>query len=342
MKTVKILFLSLAASFFIAGIGGWDQSTGAEPGAHTKPRIFIVTPMSHSSLDQSMKGFLRGLREKGYGRDKVEIEMMNAGGDYSRIPVLVKQAVSKKPALVFAVTTPAASQAVEVTDKARIPLVYAAVTDPVAAGIVTGMEASETLATGVSDRYPVREQVKVFVSLFPKMARAALLYNPSEENSRRLVGQTIEHLRDRGVRGERYAVQLASEIKGQAQKALKECDCLIVNGDNLVTEHLKTVVTLCRDHKKPLFVGDPESVKEGAIAAVGPSYHDMGRRAGHKAAQVLGGRPVQEIPSEYPTSFHYVVNPRAAEGMGVKIPQAFWMIRDLWESTTPQAARSCP
>jgi len=326
--------------FFLLGVFclmimiiGCNRNDGHDgTNATKKERIVAITPLTHPSLEQATDGFLQGLREMGYDDSNLDTDFMNANGDFSRISSLVKSAVAKKPALVFILTTPAAADAIKITNAAGIPLVYTAVTDPVSAKIVSSMDRSDTLATGVSDRYPVEEQVGVFLNIRPSMKSAALLYNPTEENSQILVRQTIDALRERDVEGKKYEVRSASEISSQAKQALKAHDCVIVNGDNLVTENLATVINLCIKEKKPIFVGDPDSVRKGAIATVGPSYYDIGVKAGNKAAQILDGKSASEIPSEYPRAFDYIVNTNAAESMGVRIPDTFWQSREVWES----------
>jgi len=297
-----------------------------------RPNIFVISPLVHPSLEASISGFKQGLVENGYPLEKINLQYLNANGDFSKISSLVKTAIASKPALIFVLTTPAASEAIKLTNSAKIPLVYTAVTDPVDAKIVTSMVKSETLATGVSDRYPVEEQVKVFIRIMPNMRRTGLIYNPSEQNSLILVSQTINELNKNKVTANKYEVHSSSEITSQMKRLISENDSVIVNGDNLVMENLSTVINLCIQNKKPLFVGDPDSVRKGAVATVGPSYYDIGRKAGEKGAQILGGKNPKDIPSEYPTAYDYIINTKAAELMGLKIPSEFWAQREIWES----------
>ena len=296
------------------------------------PHIIILTPLSHPSLDSAIKGFEQGLSESGYGRDAVEIESMNAAGDFTKIDNLARSAISRKPNLIFVLTTPAASQTLKLSNEARIPLVYTAVTDPVSAGIVSRMEGSDTLATGVTDRYPVPQQVELFKTVFPNMRSAGILRNPAEQNSLILSKETAEQLQARQVAVETYAVTAANEIGNQTRRALADNDCIIVNGDNLIVQNLTEVVNLCIEAKKPLFVGDPDSVRKGAVCTVGPSYFAIGRQAGLKAAEVLRGGDIKSIPSENPRSFDVIINTSAARAMGLEVPGDMWAKYALWES----------
>lgn len=337
-KLVKALLI-IILTLLVAITGCQRQPDDIVDESKTTKKIITITPLSHPSLDMAIDGFVQGLSEKGYDKDKVKFEFMNANADFSRISSLVKTAVAKKPSLIFVLTTPAASEAIKITNKAEVPLVYTAVTDPISAKIVTSMNKSETLATGVSDRYPVKEQVKVFLSILPSMKSCGILYNPSEENSQILVKQTIEAMLDRDVKCIKYQIHNASEIASQTKKALIDHDCLIVNGDNLATENLSIIINLCIKNKKPLFVGDPDSVKKGALATVGPSYYSIGLKSGFKAAQILSGISPKDIPSEYPSSFDYLINTSAAKKMGVSIPLDFLYSRELWISSAKSTSK---
>lgn len=330
-RKISTVFLGFLCVVLISSSMGCSNEQSKDVTSH---KIYVITPLSHPSLEASIAGFKQGLSENGYPLNKVAIEYSNANGDFSKVASLVKLAIEAKPSLIFVVTTPAAAEAIKLTNSANIPLVYTAVTDPVSAKIVTAMQRSETLATGVSDKYPVEEQVNFFLKVMPGMKKTGMLYNPAEQNSLILVKETETELKKHAVAVSRYEVHNAAEIPVEIKRLLAENDSVIVNGDNLVMENLTGVINACVQAKKPLFVGDPDSVKKGAVATVGPSYFDIGTRAGAKAAQILGGKSAKEIPSEYPNAFHYIINTKAAELMGIRIPNEFWAQRQIWESQT--------
>jgi putative tryptophan/tyrosine transport system substrate-binding protein len=337
MRPITVLVsFALVLSLFV---GCEKPSNDRKVSAGGTRTVVVLTPLSHPSLDQAIDGFRQGLSEKGYSGEKIRIELKNASGDFTKIASITKASIDMGPALIFVLTTSAASEAIKLTNPAGIPLVYTAATDPVAAGVVSDMSKSETLATGVSDRYPVKEQVETFMRISPNIKTAGLLFNPEEENSRILVEQTIQALEEKGVVGKKYLVNDVSQVSSRTKQAISESDCIIVNGDNLLTENLAEVISLCIAGKKPLFVGDPDSVRKGAVATVGPSYFSLGRQSGFKAAQILAGEDPRTIPSEYPRAFDYVINTNAAKAMGVEIGSDTWASRQIWESKASASDR---
>jgi putative tryptophan/tyrosine transport system substrate-binding protein len=321
---------------FAIGCSSCNSShSRAGSGIHT---IRIVTPVSHPSLDETIRGFLDGLAEKGYPRNTLDLRpdtdvpALNANGDFSAIAPTINSALADKPELIFVVTTPAASQAAKIAAEHHVPLVYAAVTDPVKAGIVSSLTKSSTAATGVSDLYPVDKQVELFIRLLPTLRSAGIILNPKEENSTILASATENELSKHHIVVRRYAVNTTSDIVPRALQAVSENDALIVNGDNLTVQNISAVVNICIEKHRPLFVGDPDSVKKGAVATVGPSYYQMGKEAGYKAALILQGVPAGSIPSNTPTKYDYIINTHSASAMGLNIPEDIWSTRDIWIS----------
>lgn len=327
---MKTTFLALSAVTALLLAPGCSQDKSSPTEGSAKPRVIIIKPLEHPSLEQCISGFKQGLGDS-FTPEQIDVEVLNANGNFANVPGLVKAAVAKKPNVIFTVTTPAAADAIKITD-GKVPLVYSAVTDPVQAGIVTAWDRSATMATGVSDRYPVEEQVALFALLMPKDKKFALLYNPAEQNSRILVEETLKALQGRGIPAKTYTVNKADDISATVKAALAENDCVVVNGDNLLTENLHTVINICVAARKPLFVGDPDSVRKGAVATVGPSYFDLGKVAGEKAAQIVNGKSAGIIPSERPRAFDYIINIEAAAAMNVEIPAEFWRKMTIWES----------
>lgn len=136
--------------------------------------------------------------------------------------------------------------------------------------VVVALNAS--VNTGTSDRYNVKAQVDVFTSLVPAAKNFAVVRSPNESNSKILGDETIAELKNKGLNATEYIVNNAADISIVVKQALAENDCIVVNGDNVLTENLSMIINLCTGAKKPLFVGDPDSVKKGAVATVGPSY----------------------------------------------------------------------
>lgn len=327
MKTFSLMLACAIATLSILTACNSDKAVTA---SQSSPLVAIIRPLEHPSLTACIEGFKSGLHAK---LGSARFKEYSANGHMEDVPTLTSSAIADGAKLIFVVTTPAATASVKVTD-GKVPLVYSAVTDPVSAGIVTSMQSSSTMATGVTDLYDVRAQVNLFHDILPSGKVFAILYNPAEQNSKILSQLTASNLAAMGLKPKLMTVSSAENIATVTTMALNNSDAVVVNGDNMITSHLNIVRNLCVGSRKPLFVGDPDSVKKGAVATVGPSYGGIGQLAGYKAAEVLSGKDVRMIPSENPRSFDYIVNTSAARDMGVTVPASVWSRRDLWTSTT--------
>ena len=106
-----------------------------------------------------------------------------------------------------------------------------------------------------------------------------------------------------------------------AQSLVGKVDAIYVPTDNTVVSALEAIVKVGRQNRLPVIAGDTDSVPRGAIAALGFDYHDVGRQTGKLVLRVLGGEKPGDIPVEGIKITELVVNPKAAEAMGVSLPQ---------------------
>jgi len=293
--------------------------------------VAIISPMRHPSLDEAIEGFKETL-ESDSRIGTVKFIDLNADGDLSTIGLLTQRAVKSDPDIIFSLSTPATAEAAKIVGRSDIPLVFTAVTDPVTAGIVTRMDGSETNATGVTDRYPVKEQMALLIKMMPTVKKIAFLMNPSEQNSQILVKESMAELKLRGIESEKFEASDGSSVALVAKTAARSSDALVINGDNLFTNHIDDVIRVCLEDKKPLFVGDPDSVKKGAVCAVGPSYRSLGSESALKAIRILNGERASDIPTTHPTDFEYIINTDAATAFGINIPIDVIKSRAIWIS----------
>ncbi len=311
-------------------VGLLAACAGGLPSRADGALVCIVTPLDHPSLGAAIDGFRSRLTAT-LPKNRVVFQSRSAGGDMSLVPDLLNQTVRHGCELVFVVTTPAAQLARSLVAGHGIPVVYTAVTDPVGAGIVQSMHGDRLPITGVTDLFPVDAQIQLFLAADPSAKSAAILYNPKEQNSQVLVARTEAALRARHIATSRFTASDPDTVAQVAQRAARAADMLIVNGDNLFTAQLDAVIAAAEAARKPLFVGDPESVRRGGVATVGPDYRLLGERAADKAWVILDGkRSAGEIPSEDPSSYSYYINVRAAQRMGLQLPRGAFESAPVW------------
>lgn len=186
---MKLTAAAVAATALLYGCGG--SGGGEKKTDDGKKQIAVVQVMQHGSLDAANQGFLDGLKERGYGADKISVDQQNAQGDQSNLKTIASRFKANRPDLICAISTPAA-QAVanEIHD---LPIIGCAITDFEMAKLVKSNSRPETNVTGVNDRGPVEKQVDMGLKFLPTAKRLGLIYSSSEVNSQIQADQAKAH-----------------------------------------------------------------------------------------------------------------------------------------------------
>jgi putative ABC transport system substrate-binding protein len=284
-------------------------------------KIGVTQIVSHPALDATVQGFVDALAAAGFVEgENVTYDMQNAQGEMANATTIAQKFVGDNVDLILSVATPTSQAAVKATT--TIPIIFAAVTDPVAAGLVANPDAPDANVTGCSDLLPVQPHLDLIKELVPNVKTIGLLYNAGETNSVTLVEQEKVAAAAMGLETVEATAASSSEVLAAAQSLVGRVDAISVLTDNTVVSALDSVVKVCEENKIPLIAGDIDSVKGGAVAAYAFDYYDHGVQAGQMAVKVLQGTPIADIPVEYAQNLQLAINLQAAEAMGVTIPDA--------------------
>ncbi len=112
----------------------------------------------------------------------------------------------------------------------------------------------------------------------------------------------------------------SSDVLAAAQSLVGKVDVIYVPNDNTAVAALESILKVGIDNKIPVYAGDTDSVKRGAIATLGFNYLDVGRQAGRIVVRVLKGEKPGDISVQAAEITELYVNPSSAEKMGVKVP----------------------
>ena len=314
-KLCSVLVLILALSVGI--------SFAQEKKSKKMIKIGVAQIVSHPALDADEKGFEKKLAERGF-KEKVNVifDRQNAQGDMATAQAIAQKFLDAKVDLIHSIATPT-SQAIVKTIK-NIPIVFSSVTDPVDAGIVPRTSApgtkTGTNVTGVSDRWPIYLQFEMYTKFVPKARKWGTIYNAGDANSLVHIKEMKESAKKLGVELIEAAISSSAETMQAAQSLAGKVQAINITSDNTAVSSFEAIVKVCNEKKIPLFAGDVGSVPRGAIAAYGLDYFLIGLSAGAKAANILEGKKVGDIPWGPAEMFSLVVSEKAAKAQGVVIP----------------------
>jgi putative ABC transport system substrate-binding protein len=162
--------------------------------------------------------------------------------------------------------------------------------------------------------------------LVPNLKRLGFVYNPGLDSSQATLGWIKEQGEALGIEITESAAPTTNEVIPAARKLVGRVDAIYIPNDTTVVAALESIVKIGQETKTPVFTGETRGVERGALASVGLNYTEVGRMAGHMAAEVLTGKKPGEIDAviayEKLPKFVVVVNKGSAAAMGVKVPDA--------------------
>jgi len=283
------------------------------------PTIGVTQIATHSGIDAVRDGFVQGMKEAGYEEGKnVSYDFQNAQGQMSVAYTIAQKFVADKVDLIFSISTPS-SQAVAKATKS-IPIVFGAVTDPVSAGLVDTLERPGGNVTGVSDVWPVEDQIKLLLRLVPTVKTLGIVYNPGESNSQYNVNLAESVCQSLGLKVAKVPVSATGEVLTASQSLIGRVDAFYAPADNTILSAIESVVKVCEDNKIPLLVGDAPSVERGGFGTIGNNYFEIGRQSAGLAAKIIHGESPANLPVLTANKYDLYLNLRSAAKMGVSIP----------------------
>ena len=277
--------------------------------------------VEHPALDAVRDGVRDALAAAGF-RDGIEINFLyeSAQGAPATATQIANQFVGDAVDVIVPISTPSAQAVLAATS--TIPIVFSAVTDPVAAGLVTDIDQPGGNITGVSDLTPVADHVALMLEIIPGIETIGVVYNPAEANAVVLVGLLIAAAGELGISVEEATATSSANVQAAALSLVGDVDAIYVPTDNTVVSAFEAVVGVAEEAEIPLFAGDTASVERGAIASIGFNYYEHGLHTGQIVIRVLRGENPGDIPVSFATGGDLFVNVGAAERMGVVVPQA--------------------
>ena len=310
------LFKAAAAAVLMAALPVMQA-----PAVAATPAVSVLTIVDHPALDAFRDGVAEALKEAGYEQGKnLDWRFQSAQGNTGTAAQIARKFVGDRPAAIVAISTPAAQAVVAATRD--IPVVYGAVTDPVAAQLVKTMGPSGTNVTGVSDRLVPAPQVELIRKVLPGVKRVGMVYNPAEANSVVAVREMKAALEAQGITLVEAAAPRSVDVGQAARRLVGKVDLIYSGTDNNVVAAYEALAKVGNDAKIPLIAADTGSIRRGALAVLSVDYGLLGRQAGRQVVSILKGKKPGELPSETSERQVLILNLDAARKQGVTLSDA--------------------
>jgi putative ABC transport system substrate-binding protein len=224
----------------------------------------------HGSLDNCREGFLEGLANEGIVEgENLTVHFQNAQADTGTASQISDAFVADGVDLICGIATPSAMSAYNSALGTTVPVIYSAVSDPVAAELAKEDGTPVGNITGTSDALAVTEQLDMIRKMLPDAKKIGILYTTSETNSESTIAQYKEHAKEYGFEIVESGINTLADLDMAAADLVTKVDCINNLTDNTVVSGLQTVLSYANEQKIPVFGSEIEQVKSGCVAAMG-------------------------------------------------------------------------
>ena len=288
------------------------------------PRIGWLVPTTQAEWDGLLEEYRRGMRELGYieGRT-VETEYLYADGHFERLPDLAAELVEHKVDVIVTASTPAILAAKRATDK--IPIVFAASSDPLSTGIVGSLARPGGNITGLSLMASdlSAKRLDLLHTLMPSVSNVAVLWDSSNpgmairaRETRAAAEQSKIGFFDAGARNLEELAAMFTELSKRKPLAL------VVTAEPFTMEHRSRILDFMARNGIPAMYEDSRFVEAGGLMSYGPNIGDVFRSSASFVDKILKGANPAILPVEQPTKFDLVINLKTAKALGLTVPDS--------------------
>jgi putative tryptophan/tyrosine transport system substrate-binding protein len=302
---------------FITLLGGtaaaWPVAARAQQ-AKKIPRIGVLWPNPPATFD-----FMRqGLNDFGYVEGQnMAFEFRWAEGKLDQRPELAADLVRLKVDVIVTLAPQATLAAKQATQ--TIPIVFVAMGDPIASGVVTSLARPGANLTGTTRMLPEMsaKHVELLKDAVPSLTKLAVLWNPINSSHQPALQAVHATARSLSLQIKPLEVRAAAELDGTFEMIVRErADGVLFIADPVFFIQLKRMAELVGSNRLPAIANFIEFPKLGGLMGYAPSIPNEFRHAANHIDKILKGAK----PVEQPTKFQLVINLKTAKALGITVP----------------------
>jgi putative ABC transport system substrate-binding protein len=272
--------------------------------------------------DRVIEGFKMGLAEQGWeeGRN-VTFRSLPADGQIAPLEARLTELLAWRPHLVLAMSTPTSLAAYRATKASATPLVFAPVSDPLAAGIVTSLAHPGGHATGVRLLPSNGLRLEALSRMAPRARTYYVPYTPDDKSALATLAQIEPAARALNIRLLLQPVATADELVRAARQVPPQADAMFLPQDSRIENQIALFVDSARARRLPLSAPSALQVEQGALMTFGFDHRAIGRQAARLAGDILRGTPPGSLPVETAENGLHI-NLRTARDIGLVVDDA--------------------
>jgi len=326
MKKILAAAMTLALSLSLTACGG-DSSSGSASASGSdgkEYKVGIIKFMDHASLDQIEENIMKELDAKSTElgvKFNYEDYTANGQGDRTTLNQIAAQMVADEVDVVIPIATPAAQAMQAVVLEEDIPIIFAAVSDPVTAKLVDDMNVPGGLITGVSDALNTEMIFKMMVAIDPDVQKVGLLYSKSEDSSKKPIEEAKAYMDANNISYVEKTGTNTDEINSAVDALIAEgVEAIFTPTDNTVMSAELSIFEKLNDAKIPHYTGADSFALNGAFFGYGVDYGQLGAASADMAVELLiNGKDPAATPVVILTHEAATINTETCEAIGLSL-----------------------
>jgi putative ABC transport system substrate-binding protein len=319
---------------FIAGLGSaaaWPVVAQAQQGDRTR-RIGVLMAYDESDPEAKahLSAFTQGLVEVGWtDGHNMRMDVRWPAGNIDRVRKFAKELVDLQPDVILSEGTPAT---VALQRETRtVPVIVAAISDPVGAGLVASLARPGGNITGftISEPAMTGKWLQLLTEISPAVKRVAIMFNPDLIFGRGYLPSFEAAARSLKVESIAAAVRSDAEIETAINSLGREPGGgLVVSADGFVFVHRAPIILLAARNKVPTVGSLSRFARDGGLLSYGADPTDIFRHSAAYVDRILRGAKPADLPIQLPVKFEMAVNVKSAEALGLTVPQSVLLSAD--------------
>ena len=260
-------------------------------------KVGICNYVDDASLNQIVENIQARLKEIG-GEKGVAFDVSydNCNADANLLTQIISNFIADDVDIMIGVATPVAMAMQAATEDNGIPVVFAAVSDPVGAGLVESMEAPGSNVTGTSDYLDTAAVMQLITAADPDAKNIALLYDIGQDSSTAAIAHAKEYLDANGIAYGEYTGTTVDEVTLAVQALIADgVDAVFTPTDNTIMKSELSIYEMLQEAGIPHYTGADSFALTGAFLGYGVDYAALGVETANMAASIAldGAKPAE-------------------------------------------------
>lgn len=266
-----------------------EKSTASEESSGASYTIGICNYVDDASLNQIVENINARLAEiESEQGITINVKYDNCNADANVMNQIIANFAADNVDLMVGVATPVAMAMQSATEDSKTPVVFAAVSDPVGAGLVASLEEPGSNVTGSSDNLDTNSVMNLIFAQNPDAKKIGLLYDVGQDSSTAAIEHAKAYLDDKGVEYVERTATTAEEVALAAQALVSDgVDAVFTPTDNTIMKAELAVYETFADAGIPHYTGADSFALNGAFLGYGVDYANLGRETADMIASIL-------------------------------------------------------